>query len=452
MRAWPAPDLPALPGDGAAGARARHRRRARSSRPLRPAPARMYVCGITPYDATHLGHAATYVAFDLLNRAWRDAGHDVDYVQNVTDVDDPLLERADAGRRSTGATSPSARPSCSGRTWTALRVLPPTRLRRRGRGDPGDRRRWSSGCQDAGVPYDRRRTTLLLGRGRPGFGAGSRLDPRADARALRRARRRPRPARQEGPARLPALAGRAAGRAGLGRARSARAGPAGTSSARRSRWTTSAMTFDVQGGGTDLVFPHHEMCAVQAQVLTGDGRSPGPTCTPGWSGSTARRCRSRKGNLVFVSALRAQRRRPDGDPAGAAAPPLPQRLGVDRRRALGRPSTGSTAGAAAGARRRRRRGAGRRRRARPRSPTTSTPRAAVAAVEAWADATLGTHGLAETGDPDAAAASARPRRRARARALTLSRHCGSAVFDRCADCGSRPVRAARRVSRPRCGA
>jgi L-cysteine:1D-myo-inositol 2-amino-2-deoxy-alpha-D-glucopyranoside ligase len=56
----------------------------------------MYVCGITPYDATHMGHAASYVAFDLLNRAWRDAGHDVVYVQNVTDVDDPLLERATA--------------------------------------------------------------------------------------------------------------------------------------------------------------------------------------------------------------------------------------------------------------------------------------------------------------------------------------------------------------------
>src|SRR4051794_21271744 len=55
----------------------------------------MYVCGITPYDATHLGHAATYLAFDLVNRVWRDAGHAVHYVQNVTDVDDPLLERAE---------------------------------------------------------------------------------------------------------------------------------------------------------------------------------------------------------------------------------------------------------------------------------------------------------------------------------------------------------------------
>ncbi len=56
----------------------------------------LYVCGITPYDATHMGHAATYVAFDLLNRLWRDSGSAVDYVQNVTDVDDPLLERATA--------------------------------------------------------------------------------------------------------------------------------------------------------------------------------------------------------------------------------------------------------------------------------------------------------------------------------------------------------------------
>ena len=54
----------------------------------------MYVCGITPYDATHLGHAATMITFDLVHRMWRDAGRAVRYVQNVTDIDDPLLERA----------------------------------------------------------------------------------------------------------------------------------------------------------------------------------------------------------------------------------------------------------------------------------------------------------------------------------------------------------------------
>ena len=55
---------------------------------------RMYVCGITPYDATHLGHAATYLTFDLINRYLRVRGSEVRYVQNITDIDDPLLERA----------------------------------------------------------------------------------------------------------------------------------------------------------------------------------------------------------------------------------------------------------------------------------------------------------------------------------------------------------------------
>ena len=55
---------------------------------------RMYVCGITPYDSTHLGHAATYLSFDLINRYLRAIKSEVNYVQNITDIDDPLLERA----------------------------------------------------------------------------------------------------------------------------------------------------------------------------------------------------------------------------------------------------------------------------------------------------------------------------------------------------------------------
>ena len=98
MRAWTSPDVGTLPA-GAVGPAVRVFDSSTGSlRDVTPAdgPARMYVCGITPYDATHMGHAATYVAFDLLNRAWRSAGHGVRYVQNVTDVDDPLLERANA--------------------------------------------------------------------------------------------------------------------------------------------------------------------------------------------------------------------------------------------------------------------------------------------------------------------------------------------------------------------
>ena len=69
-----------------------------STREIVPLPVkdeyRMYVCGITPYDATHLGHAATYVTFDLVNRYLTAMGKKVHFVENVTDVDDPLLERA----------------------------------------------------------------------------------------------------------------------------------------------------------------------------------------------------------------------------------------------------------------------------------------------------------------------------------------------------------------------
>ena len=54
----------------------------------------MYVCGITPYDATHLGHAATYLTYDLINRFLIASGRKVSYVQNITDIDDPLLVRA----------------------------------------------------------------------------------------------------------------------------------------------------------------------------------------------------------------------------------------------------------------------------------------------------------------------------------------------------------------------
>ncbi|KQO64821.1 cysteine--1-D-myo-inosityl 2-amino-2-deoxy-alpha-D-glucopyranoside ligase [Curtobacterium sp. Leaf261] len=96
MRSWPTPDLPDVPGNGP---RPRVHDTA-TGHPIDPTTgddrATLYVCGITPYDATHLGHAATYLAFDTLGRAWRDAGLDVAYAQNATDVDDPLLERATA--------------------------------------------------------------------------------------------------------------------------------------------------------------------------------------------------------------------------------------------------------------------------------------------------------------------------------------------------------------------
>src|SRR3954466_8810193 len=93
MHAWPAPEVAGLPVSGPPVTL--FDTVSQTEVTTSPdGPATLYVCGITPYDATHIGHAATYVGFDLLNRAWRNAGHQVVYVQNVTDVDDPLLDRA----------------------------------------------------------------------------------------------------------------------------------------------------------------------------------------------------------------------------------------------------------------------------------------------------------------------------------------------------------------------
>jgi L-cysteine:1D-myo-inositol 2-amino-2-deoxy-alpha-D-glucopyranoside ligase len=62
--------------------------------PINDKEVSMYVCGITPYDTTHLGHAFTYLSFDILNRYLKYQGYDVNYVQNVTDIDDDILRKA----------------------------------------------------------------------------------------------------------------------------------------------------------------------------------------------------------------------------------------------------------------------------------------------------------------------------------------------------------------------
>ena len=63
--------------------------------PFAPGPlVTMYTCGITPYDATHVGHAATYVLYDVLQRRLRDLGHQTQCVRNITDVDDDILRKA----------------------------------------------------------------------------------------------------------------------------------------------------------------------------------------------------------------------------------------------------------------------------------------------------------------------------------------------------------------------
>jgi L-cysteine:1D-myo-inositol 2-amino-2-deoxy-alpha-D-glucopyranoside ligase len=85
---------------------------------------RMYVCGITPYDATHLGHAATYLAFDLIYRYQLLSGKNIKFVENITDIDDPLLERANRDKVDWSALADS-QINLFKSDMSALRVVPP---------------------------------------------------------------------------------------------------------------------------------------------------------------------------------------------------------------------------------------------------------------------------------------------------------------------------------------
>lgn len=62
--------------------------------PINPNQVRMYVCGMTVYDDTHIGHARTFVAFDLIVRYLRSRNYEVKYIRNITDVDDKIIDRA----------------------------------------------------------------------------------------------------------------------------------------------------------------------------------------------------------------------------------------------------------------------------------------------------------------------------------------------------------------------
>jgi L-cysteine:1D-myo-inositol 2-amino-2-deoxy-alpha-D-glucopyranoside ligase len=272
----------------------------------------MYVCGITPYDATHIGHAATYVTFDLLGRALRDAGHDVLYVQNVTDVDEPLLERAERDGVPWRALA-DMEIALFREDMTALAVIAPD---------------YYIGVVD-GVPSVVKAVTDLLSDGTayrvglptnegvagaadiyfdlsstPDFGSVSSWD--RDQMTAVYAERGGDPGRAGKRDPLDPLMWRAA-----------RAGepswPGGDLGDGRPGWhiecTTIAldylgMTFDVQGGGTDLIFPHHEMSAVQACAITGASPFALAYVHQAMVGLDGEKMSKSKGNLVLVSTLR----------------------------------------------------------------------------------------------------------------------------------------------------
>ena len=305
MRAWTAPDVPTLEGRGG---RLRVRDTALDELvAIEPDnnEARFYVCGITPYDATHLGHANTYVAYDLMYRVLLDCGHRVVYTQNVTDVDDPLLERAEA----TGVDwedLAEGQITLFREDMRALRVLPPQHYIGAVEAIPSvvdliESLKLTGAIyqvDDAEYPdwyFEVHRA--------PGFGRLSKLNDDAAREIF--AERGGDPDRPGKKHPLDCLVwrlerpGEPSWESRLGRGR-----PGWHIECTAIALQHLGAAFDVQGGGSDLIFPHHEMCAAEGAVAT---RQPFAKTYvhSGMVGLRGEKMSKSKGNLVLVSGLRS---------------------------------------------------------------------------------------------------------------------------------------------------
>lgn len=398
MRTWSAPEVPALSAKGPAVSLF-DTSTARRVMSTPEGSARLYVCGITPYDATHIGHAATYVGFDLLNRAWRNAGHGVVYVQNVTDVDDPLLERATKVNVSWSELA-ERETELFRQDMTALRVLPPDHYIGAVESMPLAIELIEQ-LQERGAIYQVETDLYFSVTADPDFGDVSGWDREQMLRILPERGGDPERAGKRDPLDCVVWLGERPGE------------PSWESPFGRGRpgWhvecTAIALhhlgaTFDVQGGGSDLIFPHHEMCAGEAQVARPGEPFARVYAHAGMVAYDGEKMSKSRGNLVFVSALRNS----DVDPMAIRLALLRQHYRSDWEwtdsllwdavdtLATWRRALALDAGA-------------------PAAPVVTAvlaaladdldAPAAVACVQEWVDATVGTDGLADTSDPGAAA-------------------------------------------------
>jgi len=261
----------------------------------------MYVCGITPYDATHMGHAATYVAFDILQRAWIDAGHEVHYVQNVTDIDDPLLERA-VERGEDWRTIADRETALFREDMTALNVIPPREYIGAVEAIPSVAT-YVQRMQELGVVYSVDQDLYFAVGSDPHFGSVTGLDREQMVRTF--AERGGDPARPGKRDPLDCLVwqdariNEPAWDTPLGHGR-----PGWHIECVAIALDHLGMTIDVQGGGSDLAFPHHEMGASEAQVITGEWPFARHYVHAGMVGWQGHKMSKSRGNLVFVSQLR----------------------------------------------------------------------------------------------------------------------------------------------------
>ncbi len=303
MRAWASESVPSLAVQGLGTGRELSVHDTASGGRSRLAPrdhAGLYVCGITPYDATHLGHAATMLAFDLLQRVWLDAGLEVTYTQNVTDVDDPLLERAERDGIDWRDLAEREVQLFRG-DMEALRLLAPQHYTGVVESmelvvDAVDRLR------AAGVTYEVNGDTYFEAACSAGFGSVSNLDAATMREPFGERGGDPDRAGKRDP--LDWLLWRAerprepAWDAPFGRGR-----PGWHVQCAAMAVEHLGMGFEVQGGGSDLIFPHHEMSAAEAEAAFSSQPFAQADVHAGMVGLDGEKMSKSRGNLVLVSDL-----------------------------------------------------------------------------------------------------------------------------------------------------
>lgn len=266
----------------------------------------IYICGITPYDATHMGHAATYLTFDLVNRYLKASGKNVSFVENITDIDDPLLERATRDNQNWRELAES-QIELFREDMTSLGVLPPNTYRgviesmdeiisfveemiATGKsyeleGDIYlDLHQVDGAIENLPLALDQALKIFKERGGDPArVGKRHALDP-----LLWKARKGDDPFWE-----APFGQGRPGWHIEC------------TAIALKNLPKASSTSITLQAGGSDLIFPHHYMTALQAKALTGVEFA---SCYShsGMIGLDGEKMSKSKGNLVFVSKLRQE--------------------------------------------------------------------------------------------------------------------------------------------------
>ena len=269
---------------------------------------RMYVCGITPYDATHLGHAATYLTFDLINRYLRATGAEVRFVQNITDIDDPLLERANRDGVNWEDLAHS-QIELFRSDMVNLHVLPPESYIGAVEAIPLVATAIEN-LKSANTIYSVDEDLYFQVRSDVEFGTRSHYSQVEMHEIFSQRGGDPDRVGKKDPLDcLVWLAARpgepswpspfGAGRPGWHIECSAIA------LAYLKPDPNDDFAIDIQGGGSDLIFPHHEMGAAQVAIMTGKPYAQTYVHT-GMVGLDGEKMSKSKGNLVFVSKLVAQ--------------------------------------------------------------------------------------------------------------------------------------------------